>query len=144
MNGKKTESEKEEFFRIPKAEFIIEQQKSLRPPGGKLLPKELGSLVENESINIPDRMSIHVNDSGMEKSGIHKDNYVIVEKSENYYEGEILAVKFDERILIRRLYNTKGRLRLECDSSNKPTIIVENKIPGFSILGRVIQVIKEL
>lgn len=138
MKAKKLESDNEEFFQIPKAEFIIERQK------GKPLPKELGSLVENDSINIPDRMSIQVNDTGMEKSGIHKGNYVVVEKSENYYEGEILAVKFDERILIRRLYNTKGRLRLECDSPNKPTIIVENNTPGFSILGSVIQIIKEL
>ena len=138
MKSNRNETNAEEFFRIPKAEFILERQK------GNPLPKEIGSLVENDSINVQNRMSIQITDDDMEKSGIHKGNFVVVEKSEDYFESEVLAVRFDERILIRRLYNTNGRLRLECDSPNKPTIIVENKTPGFSILGRVIQVIKEL
>jgi len=138
MNGKKFESENEEFFRVPKAEFIIERHK------GNLLPLQIGSLVKNDSMSIPDRLSIEVKESGMAKSGIQKGDHVVVEKNEEYYEGEILAIKLDERILLRRLYNTKGRLRLESDSPNLPTIIVENRTPGFSILGRVVQVIKEL
>lgn len=138
MKPNRNESNSEEFFRVPKAEFIIERHK------GEPLPKEIGSLVENDKINIPNRMSIQISNDDMEKSGIHNGDFVVIEKSEDYYENEILAVQFDERILIRRLYNTKDRLRLECDSPNKPTIIVENKTPGFTILGRVIQVIKEL
>lgn len=138
MTSNNNESKVEEFFRIPKAEFILERQK------GDPLPKEIGSLVENDSINVQNRISIEITNGDMERTGIHKGNYVVVEKSEDYFEGEVLAVRFDDRILIRRLYNTKGRLRLECDSPNRPTIIVENKTPGFSILGRVIQVIKEL
>lgn len=138
MDPKKSESENEEFFRVPKAEFIIERHK------GNPLPLQIGSQVKNDRMNIADRLSLEVKDSGMEKSGIHKGDHVVVEKNEEYFEGEILVVRFDERILVRRLYNTKGRLRLESDSSNLPTIIVEDRTPGFSILGRVIQVIKEL
>ena len=135
-NNKRTETE--EFIRLPKAEFIIERHK------GKPLPKHLSALIQNESMNIPKRISIKATDPCMEKSGIMKDDFVVVENSEEYYEGEILAVRLDERVMLRRLFNTKGRLQLECDSGNSPTIIVENRTPGFSILGRVIQVIKEL
>lgn len=138
MNPKKSDSENEEFLRVPKAEFIIERHR------GNSTPLEIGALVKNDSMIIPDRLSLEVKESGMEKSGIRKGDHLVVEKSEEYYEGEILAVRFDERILVRRLYNTKGRLRLECDSATSPTIIVENRTPGFSILGRVVQVIKEL
>ncbi|NIS38091.1 S24 family peptidase [Candidatus Saccharibacteria bacterium] len=138
MNAKKIESDKEEFFRIPKAEFIIERNR------GNPLPPQIGSLVKNDIFKDAKTISIKVTDSGMEKTGIQKGNYVVVEKCDEYYEGEILAVQLDERILIRRLFNTKGRLRLEGDSPNTRTIIVEDKTPGFSILGRVIQIIKEL
>jgi SOS-response transcriptional repressor LexA len=138
MNEKKFEAENEEFFRIPKAEFIIKRHK------GDRHPLHIGSLVKNESMSIPDRLSLEVKESGMEKSGIRKGDHVVVEKNDQYYEGDILAIQLDERILLRRLYNTKGRLRLECDSATSPTIIVENRTPGFSILGRVIQVIREL
>lgn len=138
MKLNRNESKSEEFFRVPKVEFIIERHK------GEPLPQEIGSVVENDKINIPNRMSIHISDGDMEKSGIHNGDFVVIEKSEDYFENEILAVQFDDRVLIRRLFNTKGRLRLECDSPTKPTIIIENKTPGFAILGRVIQVIKEL
>lgn len=138
MNEKKFEAENEEFFRLPKAEFIIERHK------GDRHPLQIGSLVKNESMSIPDRLSLEVKESAMEKSGIQKGDHIVVERNEEYYEGEILAVKLDERILVRRLYNSKGRLRLEGDAPNMQTIIVENKTPGFSILGRVVQVIKEL
>lgn len=135
-NNRRTETE--EFIRLPKAEFIIERYK------GEPLPKHLSALIQNESMSIPKRISVKATDSCMEKAGVMKDDFVVVESGEEYYEGEILAVKLDERTMLRRLFNTKGRLRLECDSSNSPTIIVENRTPGFSILGRVIQVIKEL
>jgi SOS-response transcriptional repressor LexA len=138
MNEKKSEYENEEFFRVPRAEFIIERHK------GDRVPLHIGSFAKNESTSIPGRLSLEVKESGMEKSGIRKGDHVVVGKSEQYYEGEILAIQLDERILLRRLYNTKGRLRLESDSASSPTIIVENRTPGFSILGRVIQVIKEL
>ena len=138
MKPDHNEANNEEFFRVPKAEFIIERHK------GESLPKEIGSLVENDKINIPNRMSIPISNDDMQKSGIHNGDFVVIEKSEDYFENEILAVQFDDRVLIRRLFNTKGRLRLECDSPTKPTIIIENKTPGFAILGRVIQVIKEL
>jgi SOS-response transcriptional repressor LexA len=138
MNEKKFEYENEEFLRVPKAEFIIERHK------GNSVPLQIGSLVKNDSMSITNRISLEVKESGMEKSGIREGDHVVVEKNEQYYEGEILAIQLDERILLRRLYNTKGRLRLESDSRNLPIIIVENRTPGFSILGRVVQVIKEL
>ena len=138
MNSEKFKSENEEFLRVPKAEFIIER------PRGNSKPLEIGSLVRNDSLSVPNRLSLEVTEAGMEKSGIQKGDQIVVERNEEYYEGEILAVKLDERILVRRLYNTKGRLRLESDAPNMQTIIVENKTPGFSILGRVVQVIRKL
>lgn len=138
MSAKEIESEREQFLRLPKAEFIIERNK------GNPLPRQIGSMVKNEMVHEDRRKSIKVVEAGMEKSGIEKGNYVVVEKCDEYYEGEILAVQLGERILIRRLYNAKGRLRLEGDSPNIRTIIVEDRTPGFSVLGRVVQVIKEI
>ena len=131
------QSSKEEFFRLPRLEFLIEEKK--RSSRG-----ELQNMVLNHRLKIPDRFSMEVPDNRMAESGIRKGDFVVVQKQSDYKAGDVLAVKLGEKAFIRRYFPTVNRIRLEGGSPEQQTMILDMNTPGFSILGCVIQVIREL
>jgi len=131
------QSSREEFFRLPRVEFLIEKAKK-NPPG------ELENMVLNHRLEIPDRFSMEVPDNRMAESGIRKGDFVVIQKQNNYKAGDILAVALGEQAFIRRYFPTINRIRLEGGSPEQQTMILDMDTPGFSILGCVIQVIREL
>ena len=127
----------EEFFRIPRAEFLLENCSALKK-------RSLGELVVNASHNSPQRFTLPVEDNTMCGAGLHHGDVVVVQPRKEYQEGALLAFALGERVLIRRFFLNGKRVRLESDPPTGQTIIAELDTPGFQILGQVIQILREL
>lgn len=128
---------REEFFRLPRVEFLL--QEASPAEGG-----EIGKLVMNERLEMADRFSMEVPDSRMADAGICKGDYVVIQRRKNYRPGDLLAVKLGEKAFIRRYFPTANRIRLECATPDRQTMILDMDTPGFVILGCVVQVIREI
>ncbi|GEM_PF-1855901 len=132
----------EEFFRLPRIEFLLQHsdQKKL----GTRNNEEIGKMVVNHKLELSDRFSLLVEDNRMAGDGIRKGDYVVIQHKPDYRDGEIVAVQLGRKIMVRRLFRNASRIRLECPPPAPQTIILDQETPGFSILGSVIQVIKEI
>ena len=128
---------REEFLRLPRIEFLLNDIDAH-------LKNDLGKIVTNHSFESVDRFSMTVPDGRMADAGLCKGDHVIVQKKQHYDDGNVLAVKLGERIFIRRYFRSANRIRLECNTPDRQSMILDKKTPGFSILGNVIQVIREI
>ncbi len=127
----------EEFFRLPRAEYLIEDLQS----GAT---KNLGDWVQNQREESADRFTLAMEDDLMKGAGIQCGDYVVIHKERDFNEGDILAVQLGDKTIVRRYFRAAERIRLECDPASRQTIIVEKSTPGFQILGRVVQIIREI
>lgn len=128
---------REEFFRLPRVEFLLQETNPAEAG-------EIGKMVMNERLEIADRFSMEVPDSRMADAGICKGDYVVIQRRRNYRPGDLLAVKLGEKVFIRRYFPTANRIRLECATPDRQTMILDMDTPGFAILGCVVQVIREI
>ena len=128
---------REAFLRLPRVEFLLEQL-DRRLKGG------VGKMVTNPQMELTDRFSMTVPDNRMADVGICKGDYVVIQRRKKYLEGDVLAVRLGERVFIRRYFRSANRIRLECGTPDRQTMILDTDTPGFSILGNVVQVIREL
>jgi DNA polymerase V len=141
-NGKTTENAssdqpREEFFRLPRAEYLIEDLRD-----GKT--RQIGDLVANSSRQIANRFTLEVTDDCMTGADIRNGDHIVVEKKSSYPEGSIVAVRLGNKQIIRRYFRTSGRIHLQCDPPSKQIIVVEEHTPDFRILGQVSQIIREI
>jgi len=127
----------QEFFRIPRAEFLIEELQNSHN-------RQIGDLVTNTSRNIANRFTLQAEDNCMGGAGIREGDYMVIEKKNDYTEGSILAVQLGNNKLVRRYFRAGDRIHLQCDPLSKQIIIVEKHTPDFRILGQVVQVIREI
>ncbi len=127
----------EDFFRLPRAEDLLDE---LRESPNR----NIGDLVSNPALHLPDRFTLQVSDNRMEGADIREGDYVVVQQQPGYPEGCILAVQLGERQLVRRYFRAGGRIQLHCDPPSRQVLIVESHTPGFRILGQVVQVIREI
>ena len=130
-------SSEEEFFRLPRAEFLIEEVQNSRH-------RQIGDLVTNISRHMVNRFTLRAGDNCMEGADLREGDYVVIEKKNHYEEGSILAVQLGNKQLIRRYFQAGGRIHLQCDPLSKQIIILEEHTPDFRILGQVVQVIREI
>ncbi len=125
-----------QFIQVPRGEFLIE---TLQQYQGR----SLGDFVQNRVTHLPQRLTLLVTDDSMAGAGICHGDYVVVENG-RYEEGDILAVQLGDKIAVRRYFRAARRIRLESVPPGRETIIVEVDTPGVTILGRVVQVVKEM
>ncbi|GAB4380140.1 MAG: hypothetical protein Kow0042_30030 [Calditrichia bacterium] len=146
MNGKKksersdsllSKNSGEEFFRLPRAEFFIEDIQTDAP-------RQIGDLVRNSAHIMENRFTLQLTDDHMQGADLRSGDYVVVEQQATYPEGSILAVQLGNRQFIRRYTRVGGRIHLQCDPPSKQIMIVEENTPDFHILGQVVQVIREI
>lgn len=128
---------REEFYLLPRAESLIKKDPSHAP-------RHLGALVINQSTESTERSSLPVEDNRMADAGIRSGDHVIIEQKRHYNDGEVVAVRIGTQVFIRRYFCQAGRVRLECNTPERQTMILEAGTPGFTIMGVVVQVIKEL
>jgi SOS-response transcriptional repressor LexA len=127
----------EEFFKLPRAEYLIENLRD-----GRI--RQIGDLVTNSSRQLANRFTLEATDDDMKGADIRKGDYMVIEKKTSYMEGSIVAVQLGNRQIIRRYFRTSGRIHLQCDPPSKQIIVVEEHTPDFRILGQVIQIIREI
>lgn len=128
---------REEFFRLPRLEFLINEAKPDSAKG-------IGKMVMNQKLEIPDRFSMEVPDNRMAEAGIRQGDFVIIQKQRSYKAGDVLAVRLGDKAFVRRYFPSTSRIRLECGTPEEHTMILDMDTPGFSILGCVLQVIREI
>ena len=141
-NSKKTEKSsaiqsREEFFKLPRAEYLIENLQDSRT-------RHIGDLVTNSSRQIANRFTLEAKDDCMTGADIRNGDHIVIEKKSSYTEGSIVAVRLGNKQIIRRYFRTSGRIHLQCDPPSKQIIVVEEHTPDFQILGQVIQIIREI
>ncbi len=129
--------EREEFFRLPRGEYLVEELQENRG-------RHISDLVTNSSHRLNNRFTVEAVSNCMQGADIREGDHLVVEKKERYSEGSILAVQLGTRQLIRRYFRTGGRIHLECDPPSRQIIIVEEHTPDFRILGQVVQIIREI
>ncbi|MCB0261730.1 MAG: hypothetical protein KDE52_10105 [Calditrichaeota bacterium] len=125
----------EDFFSMPRGEQLLAKA----TPAAGVLEK----WIVNRRVSVDDRFTLEANDNRMLDAGIKKGDYVVVKCEKNYRDGELIAAQLGERILIRRFFRVAQRIRLECSNPDRQSMILDEKTPGFQMLGSVVQVIKE-
>jgi SOS-response transcriptional repressor LexA len=128
----------EDFFYFPNIESLMKTADE-RNRGA-----EISTIVRNEKTQPSDRRSLLVDDNGMESLGIYKGDHVVIKREYTFYEGDIIAIRFEGKNLIRRLSHTKKQVILKSDQEKQPAMVFEKNSTSLNILGRVLQVIKEL
>ncbi len=136
QNHKSIAPDGAQFVQLPKGEFLLEAVR--QDPR-----RSLGEFVQNRPLHLPERLTLQVDDNSMAGADIHAGDFVVVEAGK-FVEGDILAVQLGEKIVIRRYFKTARRIRLESVPPGRETIIIEANTPGVRILGRVVQVVKEI
>ncbi len=138
MEKKKQQTREEghQFIQVPRGEFLVE---TVRQSNGR----SVGDFVRNLATEIADRLTLPVEDNSMAGAGIHSGDFVVVERGK-FSEGDILAVQLGEKVVVRRYFRAARRIRLESAPPGRETIIIEANTPGVTILGRVVQIVKEM
>lgn len=131
-------TKEEEFVKLPTANHLF-SKKNISDA-----ERHIDPFIINRNFHQKKKFPVKVTDNGMIGVGIEEGDHVIIEEKENYYEGEILAFQLGQKTLVRRLLRSEGRIRLDCAPVTNHTIIVEFETPGFKILGKVLQIIKEI
>ena len=127
---------REEFFSLPRAEYLLDDAEHIG--------QDFGKMVINNRFDTADKMSLRVEDNRMSGIGIRKGDNVVIEKRRHYVDTDVLAVQVGSRVFIRRFFRKGQRVRLECTSPQRQTMILDMATPGFAILGAVSQVIREI
>lgn len=133
-----TGKKNEDFFHFPDVESLIKNNQELLPD------RVIGPAIINKKVAKDNRFSLSVENNEMAHSGIEEGDFVVVQRETTFYEGDIVALRTGGKTFIRRLFHSKKRLELKSDDEMKTAIIIDKDTPGFEILGRVIQVIKEI
>ncbi len=133
---KQPSAERHQFIEVPRGEFLVETVRQSRG-------HSLGDFVQNRSTRLADRLTLPVEDNSMAGAGIQAGDFVVVENG-RYSEGDILAVQLGDKVVVRRYFRAARRIRLESAPPGRETIIIEADTPGVTILGRVVQVVKEM
>lgn len=132
---KQAEVQSEEFLQLPRVEFLIDQADGTPGDLAKHIVNRLESL---------ERFSMQVPDNTMKGAGLCKGDSAVVASRETINDGDVVAVTLGEKVLIRRYSNSHNRIRLESTAEPDRILIVDPETPGFTVLGKVIQVIREI
>lgn len=104
----------------------------------------LGELIYNYRQTSSQTATLRALDNGLTEAGILYGDYLTVDLARKPRNGEIGAVKIGDRIYIRKIFYDRQFVRLETADGNSAPLIVDPKIPGFEILGKISTVIREL
>lgn len=104
----------------------------------------IAALVRNFRKEDRQTITLRAADDGMEKAGIYLGDLLTVNLNSAPVNHDIAAVRLGERIYIRRIFFQGEFVRLETDEENGSPYIVDPKVPGFEIVGKVVTVVREL
>ncbi|MEL6822933.1 MAG: S24 family peptidase [Calditrichota bacterium] len=125
----------EEFLQLPRVEFLLNQMEN---PA-----RDLAAHITNKLESI-ERFSLEVPDDSMADAGLCRGDLAIIDAKQKPENDDVVAVTLGDRMLIRRYASSHNRIRLESTSDPDRILIVDPATPGFTLLGKVIQVIREI
>lgn len=132
--AKKT-TRSEEFLMLPRVEFLLNQMEN---PA-----RDLAAHITNKLESV-ERFSLEVPDNSMAAAGLCRGDLAIIDAKQKPENDDIVAVTLGERVLIRRFASSHNRIRLENTAEPDRILIVDPDTPGFTLLGKVVQVIREI
>ncbi len=103
----------------------------------------LGHLNFTQLFGLKDRFSLQITGDSMEKAGIHDQDYVIVQKSQTFNDGDIVVALMEGEATVKRIFReARNRLRLQPESDRHEPFFIEDNHPDFRIAGRVVGVVR--
>jgi DNA polymerase V len=85
-----------------------------------------------------------VNSDVMKEAGINKGDMVIVDRSLQPTNGNVIIAQVNGDMLVRRFEKTRNSIQLVTDSNKLSPILIENKMEGFAVWGVVTYVIHSI
>ena len=96
----------------------------------------LSELVSNFQNTDRDFITIEVLDNAMSKTGILRGDFLTIDLKSKPKNNDIIVVKLGERFFIRRFYLQNRLIRLETADRYPSSFVIEEKTPGFQIIGK--------
>lgn len=103
----------------------------------------LGHLSFPQLFGLQDRFAVQVVGDSMIKAGIEEGDYVIVQKTSSYSDGDIVVAELDGEATIKRMFREKGGLRLQPENDAYTPIRVDESQPDFRLAGLVVGVVRK-
>ncbi len=129
-----------EFYQIP-----VIGEVHLSEEDRKLLSKfTLGELLQNFKQEDRDSVTVRALDRALAGAGILPGDLLTINLQSRPRSGDIAAVKFGDKLFIRKIYFDKNYIRLETADEIPSPIIIDENTPGVMILGKVTMVVREL
>ncbi len=86
--------------------------------------------------------ALRVHGDSMKDAGIHNGDLVFARQQNTAERGQIVVALIGEETTVKYYYPEAGRVRLEPANEAFGPIIVDNSTPDFSVLGRIIGVMR--
>ncbi|MEO6097952.1 MAG: transcriptional repressor LexA [Fibrobacteria bacterium] len=87
--------------------------------------------------------ALRVHGDSMKDAGIHHGDLVFARQQNTAERGQIVVALIGEETTVKYYYPEAGRVRLEPANEAFGPIIVDNSTPDFSLLGRIIGVMRK-
>lgn len=113
--------------------------------GHPILAQEniLGHLNFAQLFGLRDRFSVQVVGDSMEKAGIQEGDYVVVQRSTDFRDGDIVVALLDGEATCKRIFRERnGSIRLQPENDRYRPILVDENQPDFRIAGVVVGVVR--
>jgi SOS-response transcriptional repressor LexA len=138
-NNRPVDESHSEFYTIPllgevRLVFSDESQRQ----------RSIGEIINNYRRNESRTITMRALDDGLSKAGILTGDFLTIDLHETPHDGDIVVVKIGYRIYVRKFYRERNLIRLESASVTPSPLIVDPRIPGFELIGKVVTIIREL
>ena len=107
-------------------------------------PISIGEIINNFRQTNSRTITMRAMDDGLSGAGIMEGDYLTTDLHTTARNGDIVAVKIGYHIYIRKIFYERNLIRLETSTVTPSPLIVDPKIPGFEIIGKIIAIIREL
>ena len=87
--------------------------------------------------------ALRVHGDSMKDAGIHHGDLVFARQQNTAERGQIVVALIGEETTVKYYFPEAGRVRLEPANEAFGPIIVDNSTPDFSVLGRIIGVMRK-
>lgn len=82
---------------------------------------------------------LRVRGDSMIQAGIFNDDYIVVRKQPDAYNGEIVVALVEDEATVKRFYKENGHFRLQPENDEMEPIIV----PNVEIIGKVVSLLRK-
>lgn len=107
-------------------------------------PLSIGEIINNFRQTDSRTITMRAMDDGLSKAGILNGDYLTIDLRDTPYDNDIVVVKIGYRIYVRKFFRERQLIRLETAASTPSPLIVDPRIPGFELIGKVVTIIREL